>query len=530
MNRNRTQIAFGRNFSLQRELEHKFLTIRRGFKYSRRRQDAFEEECVASLYKLLLYAKERQEERVDFQQQQSSPPQTPGLVTPFKTQPKAKRPYSVFEVRKAPDNSKEDHHRPGTSMSSILSAKSYRQSYSFTKDGMNIGRTRRERYLRNKAMQEKEKTNASVLIERLDAKGRYNMDNYLLSGDTNSKEEDDSPKQVSISQSATSRPPSVLTSHDRSQIPASPVRRESQMKPTTYNIHDDRHDASTSPRLLTRPHTSLSRVVPNTPKVSFEHTPEVNQLIPSRQATGSSQSVTASEHRRSPLSRTPTIPPTMAETPTRMTIAEKKLSVTGMMSPLSVKITGTKCETPDFQQPVTSTPRPDSAFFEVNEDELMPLSEDDLEHMKSLTTPDHTRPITRQGAKSAPTCTEEMTYETLTKSTEKTQVFLTEYSKKSKIFGYVVKTTGSNIGPRDNVRSFRSPSITYQELASIKANIKQHEARTKALLQRSGNLTKYVSKLANACSKRETRAEMLSKLESKNRPRKDSIKIFEHTI
>ena len=463
---NSTQMAFGRNFALQRELDSKKTLIRRNFKFTRRKQEAFEEECVSSLYKLLLYSKERQDADVT---ESADTAHAPTARDGAKSAPPHKRPYSVFEIAQNPHLAEEAAKRPATAMSHCKTAKAYVQSYSFAKDGMNIGRTRRETYLRSRTHKQKQQ-DAAVILEREKTKDQYKfededeVDVKSPAAILKSIPDADSPPTDKNATTSLVTPPASRTGASTPVVRITPL-------PTVINLNEsnfDEVDSKITPRIVNEKHHG---------NLNQNEAAKVSLL-----------------HKRS-------------TSPTKMFHAATQGDVNGRSSVLSVRI----AEGPGQDASPRMPSRPGTSF-DVVEEELIPLTEDDKNHLNALTGHQSNGHQTRATprSKSSLSYSEAVGTNNLVKATEKTQSFLKDYSKKSKIFGYVVKTRTSSCAPRERQRSYRSPCITYQELVAIKAGIRQHEARTKTLLQGSAKLSTYVDKLANASRMRAHRESLLA--------------------
>ncbi|WAR20234.1 hypothetical protein MAR_002072, partial [Mya arenaria] len=409
-----------------------------------------------------------------------------------KSVPPPTRPYSVFEIAKNPELAQDMTKRPATALSLSMSAKTYTQSYSFSKDGMNIGLTRRERFMRTKSLKEKSENNSNVVFEHEKNKDRYEFeekednpgrDNFLESID---KENNKFTKKLALStspgQSLESRKSSTIPSKHGNTLRTTPTATKTSVdlyRANTPSVHVI--PARVSSSLNTEPFDDVDG--------QFHHEQKATSADGTLRVPGKPM-----------LRANSTLPQRRSGTPLKTVVTESRLDSTGHKSPISVRITQTVADTPmeHDRGMYSATPRPDTSFDHI-EEELIPLTDDDNEHLNKLTGyrgNDNT--ISRLGAKSAIPFKETEKIDLLHVSAEKAETFLKDYSKKSKIFGYVVKTRTSTIAPKERLRSYRSPCITYQELVSIKANIRQHQAHTKTLLQSSAKLSSYVDTLANA--------------------------------
>ncbi|KAL4237465.1 hypothetical protein ACF0H5_002182 [Mactra antiquata] len=432
--------AFTRNHTLQKQLEDKFLTLRRSFKHSRRRHDTLEEECLSSLYKLLLYAKEKQEDTETEEPAEETMP---------------KRPHSVFDN---PTKQREHKERPKTSMTS----KTYTQSYSFSKNGMNIHKATRDRYIRSK--KEKEMSKEPVFkIERLEPKRDLERNNTSMTSLSNVDDTDDEI-------SSPRRPKTAPANSDRHRTLSRP-----QIKITLPGT-DETSESSTAP-------IQEQQVGPVSVLLDYPGEGNLRQMIKSISGQGRY------------------LPPPRPHNGVHTT--QKRLSNAHDLDTVDGDIRSLT---------QGGSVRAESRASNPGEEYLIPLSVAEQKEFDTLCEkkPDCDTPRTsfspsRSGSRiiTPRNGTELPNSGLLKKSCDKTQTFLTQYSKKSKLFGYVVKTRASPLTPRDRVMSHRSPCITFQELASIKAGIKQHASKTRSLIQRSAKLSIYVDKLANGSLLRE---------------------------
>lgn len=434
----RDQHAFTRNHTLQRQLEDKYLTLRRSFKHTRRRNDNVEEECLASLYKLLLFAKEKQQD-VDVEE-------------PEDEENIPKRPHSVVDKPKTKDTVRK-HQRPATA----IAAKTYKQSYSFAKSGLDIQKSIRDRYLRSKKEKEMAKE-PFFKIERLETKRDRMRD-------------------------MDERPMTTVPTTDETEFEGPSPRR-----PKTAQV-----DGRGNRAALTRPQIKIT--LPSTEEAAPSATtfPDVNPVpldaVLNFKDDGNLRYMVKSisgQGRRLPLKQ-----------PINNTNRHNTSPTAGNQS-LSGRVGD---ETTNDR----STTRAESRTYNFEEEDLIPLSNaeqrkfDEICARKSASIHSRSTPTSRTGfqgvtRQAVPAQNDE---NLLQRSSIKTQTFLTQYSKKSKLVGYVVKTRVATLAQRDRIMSFRSPCISYQELASIKAGIKQHTSKTRSLVQRSAKLSIYVDKLAN---------------------------------
>ena len=465
----RAQIAFGKNYTLQKQLEDKYLNLRRMFKHSRRRLDTMEEECVATLYKLLLYAKEKQGLT------------DAGDISVFKdpfTKPKSaasQRSKSVADVH-IPDIS--DIPRPATAMS----AKAYTQSFSFIKDGLNIEKTRRDRFMRTKAEREKDKEN-KIKVERL-------TDDWQMIKENNSK----TPAGIGSLQDE-------LLDNDHN--------KELSARPKTAYPQGSRK--SEIKGILSRPRTSNALRLSQGASTPTIRTTSVTDFDLSRADSPTEYTYTEEVHEHNHYTGS-TTNADRSLSPRLKTVHESRTRIDGTKSPLVVRITTTHPqEAHQGEQLKDKASRHSSMSNSSDDEDLIPLGEEDKHTLKKLTNDDqkdanklrkspygHGPTSSRQALSRNDTSSFIPDNSILRKSTQKTQSFLTQYSKKSKVIGYVMKTRSSNTAPRERLISHRSPCITYQELMSIKAGIKQHESKSRSLIQRSAKLSTYVDKLAKA--------------------------------
>ncbi|XP_045185190.2 uncharacterized protein LOC123543162 [Mercenaria mercenaria] len=471
----RAQIAFGKNLTLQKQLEDKYLNLRRSFRHSRRRLDTTEEECVAALYKLLLYAREKQglSDAADV-----------NIFNDLLKKPKsagARRSQSVADMHKTDENVAR---RPATAMA----GKTYTQSFSFIKDGLNIDKTRRDRFMRTKAEKERMKDD-NVKVERL-------TDNWQTLKMNRAK------TAVDRSES-----PDESSDNDNDTLPVRPK--------TAYP------QANRKPEfkgLLSRPRTSNTLRTPKTTLAIAQRSSTPVNVSDKHAEILSAYSNTEDEDKNSEFSGngTQTRSHTHGErldSPSLTTVHEGRTTIDGRKSPLIVRITTTRLNDSIHSERMHENAlqfRAESRLDNNEDEELIPLDEDDKNKLNELVNTDQNETIklraspSRQGTSSflAPSrnASTPLTPDDnlLQMSAQKTQSFLTQYSKKSKVIGYVMKTRSSIAAPRERLISHRSPCITYQELASIKAGIKQHESKTRSLLQRSAKLSTYVDKLAKA--------------------------------
>lgn len=471
------QVAFGKNLTLQKQLEDKFLNLRRMFKHSRRRLDTFEEESVAALYKLLLYAREKQG---------LTSSSDVNIFNDFfqKSKSARARSQSALEISRADERS-EFSRRPATAMS----AKTYKQSYSFTKDGLNIDKSRRDRYMRTKADKERQREN-NIKIERM----KDDLKNFGIE-----------------------RPMTAIDKIDHLADDDENEKAELPMRPKTALPQSSQKGLLSRPRLKnTFAPAQISTIIQrsSTPLTVTENRTQ-------HQFAGTNVEEVDSEVEHNRID-TPT-QGVKLEFPCLKTVHESRTSLDGAKSPLVVRITTTRlndsADHSKYAEKLTHF-RTESRLDDTTDEELMSLNEDDKNQLNELVNSSHSkesrvhdRPKTASVLESSrnastPKGKSILDGSLLRKSTEKTQTFLTQYSKKSRVFGYVVKTRSSIVAPRERLVSHRSPCITYQELASIKASLKQHESRTRSLVQRSAKLSTYVDKLARAGDFRQRLIEM----------------------
>ena len=438
-------MAFGRNNTLQRQLEDQYVNIRQHFKHSRRRQDTFEEECVDSLYKLLIFAKDS-----------SDVPDSKGDKSKNDTQSElfSRRSKSASGMAKRTECAATPSKRPATAMSAL----NYTQSYSFAKDGMNIDKSRRARYLRSKDEKERRKNISQEAVKFEDiAKDKAILEERVLENYTPSKHEAEDniqkprPKTAGPNYSSAGRLLIQRPSTQNTLLSVDFLPPHSRSRPPTPHSLSDSPDGPTSPK------DSVSR-------------------LGKRQATILRQ--------------------TQTPTPTSV-LKDSKLDSVDSKIPISVRKTTVNIKKEDTDSKNISIHiRPDS-----NMEEYMPLSDGDQKQLEELTAVENvSRPQTRGGTRMSKTHRGEGA---LSKSITKTQTFLTQYAKRSRLFGFVLKTRSTKMAADERVRSSRSPCITYQELVAIKANIRQHVSKTRSLIQRSANLSSYVDKLAMANVERE---------------------------
>lgn len=440
----RSQIALGRNSALQKQFEDQCVNIRYRFKHSRRRQDAFEEECVDSLYKLLLFAKDNNGEMPAKGDNSSSA--TGNVLRP-------RRPQSVLGIQTPKKTEVVDKQRPSTAMS----ARDYTQSYSFQKDGMNIDRSRRDRYLRNKQEKAKAKElNLDMSIKFQDiTKDKRDLEETLMEN---------------------------FQGQEHTEI-----KNVLQLRPKTAGPEHLSNQTSSRPGLLQRPATrnTLLRVEPTPSDATAPSAVDAMDLSNGTVERNTPVSQRPSKQSQS-LKKTRT--PSLVVIDTSQPTSNDKHSVVN--SKVAAKQT--------IDAPASRT----SSAMDNALEELIPLSDKDKNHLDALTETVPSRTVSRLQSRAGTRLSVDLPVnDTLSKGVEKTRVFLNQYSKKSRILGYVLKTRSARIS-RERLRSYRSPCITYQELVSIKANIKQHVSKTRSLLHRSAKLSSYVDKLATASEHR----------------------------
>lgn len=386
---------------------------------------------------------------------------------------RCQRPQSTVDTLKQTEASPVLRRRPKTA---------YTQSYSFVKNGLDIGQIRRDTNVRTKTEQECGEEN-KVKIDRLE-------------------DHRESFKKV--------RPKTAFelkvtpAENDESENVPLPIRPKTAFPKTNHKPEF---------KGLSRPHAKnismLPCDVPTT--VGLTRAPSTDNV------TGDLNSISENRGNESPTQRQGDLKPSSAHSRGIETSSQAKNEIRKLYDTNFPQV-GTNTTTAQLIGNVEiggmlehATQRTESRRdISTEEDELIALTEGDLKQLDALVVANENADgrgftsYSRLGTPKSLGSSRSVAMPTspdgsvLRTSSEKTQSFLTQYAKKSKVFSYVVKTRSSIMAPRERMSSHRSPCITYQELASIKASMKQHESRTRSLVQRSYKLSSYVDKLATA--------------------------------
>ena len=423
----KSQIALGKNMTLQRQLDGKYVEFKKAFRSSRRRLDSLEEECITSLYKLITEAKtntkagepdRRENQRMALHRSASVPP----------------RPFSVTNT---PGHESVIQERPYTSMSS----RTFKQSYSFKRDGLDISKFSRGRRTNETKIKETENKPISVIDTHPDL---------------------EQPIHVDINYKRETHRKSAHLSGAYGRVPPTSVQNTipSDTNTSNYDIPDGKltdlgHDDG-----KTRP-TSILKQRQGGPVLVHVHESNT-QLDEFRPLSVTITQTTPLHH---PVYNVQTTP---SPTPFRAT------------------------ETPFEEEVVSPVEEPESGTAERLQ------AKPNSKHVQNRNS------MTPQRMSRVPSRTESEESEfQKARSIQERQKFLNDYSKKSKLFGYVVKTK-STLSSMERIRkTCRSPCVTYQELVAIKSSLKQQETRTRMLLKRSAKLSSYVDQLAMASQYRQ---------------------------
>ena len=474
------QIALGKNTILQKKCDQTCSKFKRDFRQSRRRINALEEDCVKSLYHLLLDAKDRQNRTF------------PMLSENEKIREKGSRKVksAVYGSRSTAasnnDNTEENVvkvRRPATSMS----VRNYQVSYSFVKNGMDISKIQRvtlepfDKSNNNDAMNTG--INHSIIKQRPKTPGiEINVVDATVENDVE-------PSLETVSNNNVPRPVSVgaclkrSPSLNRPQITNTLINRDN-LSPASKNTDSmalakqaailsgstsNLNEISSRAHLQVRPATVLGNVTDPTTLLS-----EDGQL-----STVFRVSATSDDESNNELSdneaNTSSYGTKLVITETNLRDPEEEITLNEQRSPSTNMSSNTGRQ--------RSCNRSSSSVSRIS--------------FRSRPNQKSARSVDRQSD----------TDTTLQQSAEKTQRFLKEYAKKSKLFSYVVNANASAAaGPKEK-KIHRSPNVTYQELVSIKASIQKQMMQTRDILQKSARLSNYVTKLTGLGAKRAQREE-----------------------
>ena len=485
------QIAFGKNIILQKKCEQACNKYKNNLRQSRRRINTLEEDCVTSLYHLLLDAKGGQgQSNSKISSVPDTQPKNEAERRRAKSAVHGHRPAST----KVSDGQQGDGgllRRPSTT-----SLKNYHISYSFVKDGMDISSVTRDvnknQNRNNSAKTEltihasnrgphKQTTTSGIQVRINDVTGELPDQNKVDKSSSNEIEKSDNSKSQGMLnrlqirnglKSASFAGPSDnkdgLTFSDkaenkrRSMTDLDEIGKDSnfQIRPATVIGHARRAE---SPVKNGKPKShALFKVTKQGEEDSN------NDLISDSENTSPKAGSEVEE----------------ANSTIRDSIEETVIVDKG--------------ETENDQN---------QGLIIVSDQEKRRRCASSIARInpRPKSTP-NLRPRSRK--KSSSSGIDQEQEDILQQTAERTQGFLKDYAKKSKLFSYVVNANASSAAPRGR-KIYRSPSVTYQELVSIKAGIKKQLLQTRVIVQKSARLSSYVNKISNQVTRRAEKLEQL---------------------
>lgn len=484
----KNQIAFGKNIILQKKCDQACVKFKQAFRQSRRRINALEEDCVNSLYHLLLDAKEKQSNAttarsVERKEQENSVRRAKTAVH------HGYRPAST-RISDEQEDSKVPPKRPSTA-----ALKDYRISYSFVKDGMDISRIRRH-----------DKNHTKKQSDGVPGRGFVkNETNLTTNNGTTSKTieiniNDTETEQALQTKSEESDSEEIETRNDSSLNTTSmlnrPQIRNSLKSATAVTLCENKDDSPIHEQTET-----LRTNVTNLSGVDILSNPHVRPATVIGHTTGLKFSENNGQHKSRAVFEVTTVD----DDDNDNEVSDNE-NVTSML--------GYGLEVPGIDEEMPGIVNPES-----NEN-LIQSSNSQSEYGKptrcsSSIARINTRPKSRASPRP---CSRKRVSKAgierpgseniLQQSAEKTQNFLKDYAKKSKLFSYVVNANSSIVAPRDR-KIYRSPKVTFQELVSIKAEVKKQLMQTRAIVQKSARLSSYVQKLTGQSTLRAQRIEQL---------------------
>ena len=482
------QIAFGKNIILQRECEQTCNKYKNNLKQSRRRINNLEEDCVTSLYHLLLDAKGSQGNDKPNADSIPETKKSNGVV------PRRAK-SAVHGHRPASTQITDGQDVPLLRRQSTTSLKNYQISYSFVKDGMDISSAARKENKRKAIKNARTETNVS-------------------------NRGDDKQSTVGIHVTLNDK---TAEFHDSNNI--------------DNNMEEIDTCISKAEGLLNRPQ------IKNTLKsASFAGGPSgdngVVTLLSKKSENRSMTDIDEVGKRGHFQIRPATVighareakPPENVNEPNSQGVFKvTKLGENDSNKDASDFQTKSPKEEPDGEdvKPLVRDSKEETEIIDDNEiecdqnqlltgvtDQLQELQEKSHRHVPTSISRKKQRPkstpnLRSRSRKKSTGFGQDLAQEDLLQQTaERTQGFLKDYAKKSKLFSYVVNANTSKTAPRDR-KIYRSPNVTYQELVSIKAGIKKQLLQTRVILQKSARLSSYVNKISSQVSRRAERLEQL---------------------
>ena len=488
------QLALGKNTILQKKCDQTCVKFRRDFRQTRRRINTLEEDCVKSLYHLLLDAKGQ------------NTPGSPAVHDKDKTKETntrtAKSAIYAARHRKISQSDRENTEeiakpprRPATSMS----VRNYHISYSFVKNGLDIAKVQRDK-LESSDKINTDNMNGNINHSGIYAQKRANTAMSFAHSESNTINQRPTTTGIEINITDTG----LENDLDESFSPSS---RDNNLRPVTAG----EYLKTSTP--LTRPQISNTLRDPVLPASRNSET-----------ATHTKQNVdlngsTSELFELNPKAHLRVRPATVLGNVTRSAFPGDENRLDSKHANINVNATSddeSYNAVSDSEALVgNETPEPsprvgddEGIFFNGQRNANSTQCTPSYNRSNSSVARIYARP--RSKRKSAKSLDRESETDTvLQQSADKTQRFLKEYAKKSKLFSYVVNADISSAhaaGPRER-KIQRSPNVTYQELVSIKANIKKQMTQTKVILQKSARLSNYVNKLTGLGVSRAQRVE-----------------------
>ena len=490
------QLALGKNTILQKKCDQTCVKFRRDFRQTRRRINTLEEDCVKSLYHLLLDAKGQNTPGSPAVQDKDKTKDTNTRTTKSAIYAARHRKVSQSERENTEEIAKPPR-RPATSMS----VRNYHISYSFVKNGLDIAKVQRDK-LESSDKIKTDNMNGNINHSGINPISQRRANTAMSFAHSESNAIDQRPPTAGIEINITDT--GLENDLDESFSPSS---RDNGLRPVTAGVY-----LKTSTP-LTRPQISNTLRDPVTPA------PRNSETVTLAKQDVNLNGSTSELFELNPKAHLRVRPATVLGNVTRSAFPVEEDRLDSKHANINVNATSddeSYNAVSDSEALVGGeTPEPsprlgddEEIFFNGHRNANSTQCTPSYNRSNSSVARIYARP--RSKRKSAKSIDRESETETvLQQSADKTQRFLKEYAKKSKLFSYVVNADISSAhaaGPRER-KIQRSPNVTYQELVSIKANIKKQMTQTKVILQKSARLSNYVNKLTGLGVSRAQRVE-----------------------
>ena len=481
------QIAFGKNIILQRECEQTCNKYKNNLKQSRRRINNLEEDCVTSLYHLLLDAKGSQG---NDKPNADSIPETnkSNGVVPRRAK------SAVHGQRPASTQITDGQDVPLLRRQSTTSLKNYQISYSFVKDGMDISSAARKENKRKTIKNARTETNhvsnhgadkqSGIHVTLNDKTAEFRDSNNI---DNNMEEIDTC---ISKAEGLLNRP-QIKNTLKSASFPGGPSGDNGVVtllsKKSENRSMTDIDEVGKRGHFQIRPATVIGH--------AREAKPPENDTEPNSQGVFKVTKLGENDSNNDACD---------------FQTKSLKAELDGEDVKPSVRGSDDKTQIIDDNEIECDQ----NQLLAGVTDQLQELQEKSHRHVPTSISRKKQRPkstpnLKSRSRKKSTGFGQDQTQEDLLQQTaERTQGFLKDYAKKSKLFSYVVNANTSKAAPRDR-KIYRSPNVTYQELVSIKAGIKKQLLQTRVILQKSARLSSYVNKISSQVSRRAERLEQL---------------------